>query len=333
MKLDTLLSGDITDAHDMARELEDLGIDGVFTFEGPADPFDPLILTASATDLDIYSNLAIAFPRSPTTTAYQAWDLQKLSHGRFMLGLGTQVKANIERRYGASWGKPVAKMREFVEATRAVFRSWQDGERLDFQGDYYTLTLMQPMFNPGPIEWGPPPILLGALGPKMTRMTGEVADGILIHPFNTPRFLDEAMLPCLDDGLAASNRTRSDLTIVCDVMVATGRDEREMEAALAGVRGLLGFYGSTPAYRAPLEPYGWEELQPELNRMSKAGDWESMSGLIDDDMLHTLAVVGPPDEIGPKVMERFGDLADRVGFYLPYAAQPDLLGEVIDSFG
>jgi probable F420-dependent oxidoreductase len=331
MKLDTLLLAEVTDAAVKARLLADLGLDGVFTFEGVQDPFFPLALAAHETDLDVYTNVALAFPRSPMTTAYQAWDLQKLSGGRFLLGLGTQVRANIERRYSATFGRPVAHLREFVEAVRAIFGAWQDGERLDFRGDYYTLTLMQPTFDPGPNPFGPPPILLGALGPKMTHMTAEVADGLLVHPFNTPRFLDEQLIPNLRAGLQASGRRLGDLQVVCDVIVATGRTEEEMADAVAATRGLLGFYGSTPAYRSPLEPYGWDELQPELNRLSKQGQWDDMAHLVDDEMLATLAIVGPPDEIGAKARERFGDLADRLGFYLPYAAEPDLIGEVVDS--
>lgn len=332
MKLDTNLMTDITDASVKAQLLADLGVDGVFSFEGVHDPFDPLLLAAASTDLDIYTNVALAFPRSPMTTAYQAWDLQKLSRGGFMLGLGTQIKPNIEKRYSAHWGKPVAQMREFVEALRAIFACWQHGERLDYRGEYYTHTLMQPTFNPGPLEFDPPPILLGALGPKMTRMTGEIADGILVHPFNTSTFIHDHMVPELEAGLDSSARTWEDLTVICDAIVCTGRTDEEMETAIAGTKGMLAFYGSTPSYRPPMNAHGWGELQPELNAMSKRGEWAEMSALIDDDMLHTLAVVGTADEIGGRLRERFAGVADRVGFYLPYAIEPSIIAEIVEGF-
>jgi len=333
MKLDTLLLANGRDAVDQARVMAAAGIDGVFTFEGPFDPFVPLTMTAAATDLDVYTNIALAFVRSPMSFAYLAWDLHRLSGGRFMLGLGTQVRANVEDRYGMQYSKPVARMRETIEALHAIFDRWQNGTPLDFRGEFTRHTLMQPTFDPGPLEWGPPPVMLGALGPQMTRLAGRLADGVLVHPVMTPRYLEESTVPNLDAGTARAGRTVGDLIVVCDVIVATGRDEAEMEMALAGVRGLLSFYLSTPSYAAPLVPYGWEGLQPELNQLSKAGRWDEMSALIDDEILHTLAVVGEPAEIAAKVRERFSALdPDRVGFYLPYLAPPDLVAETALSF-
>jgi probable F420-dependent oxidoreductase len=332
MKLDTVLLAALPGVSDQARLLAEAGVDGLYTFEGPSEPFFPLVLAAEATALDVYTNVALAFPRSPMTTAYEAWGLQQLSGGRFLLGLGTQVQANIERRYSSVWRQPVARMHEFVEAVRAVFRCWQDGERLDFRGDHYELTLMQPTFRPPPLECGPPPVLVGALGPKMTRMSAEVADGILIHPFNTPRFLDERMVPEIEAGLEAAGRERDRFTVVCDAIVATGHDDKALAEAVESVRGLLAFYASTPAYRVPLAPYGWEGVQPELNRLSKTGRWDEMAGLIDDELLHTVAIVGQPSEIGSAIRARFGGLADRVGISLPYAAPTSLIAEVVDGF-
>jgi probable F420-dependent oxidoreductase len=332
VKLDTLLLAEPTAAASRAEELADLGVDGIFSFEGVGDVFSPLVLAAAATDLDVYTNVAIAFPRSPMTTAYQAWDLQKLAEGRFLLGLGTQVRANIEKRYSAAWSKPVDRMREFVQALKAIFACWQDGERLDFRGDFYTHTLMQPTFNPGPVPTGPPPVLLGALGPRMTRMAAEVADGVLLHPFTTESFVRGHSAPRLDDGLAAARRSREDFTVVCEAIVCAGRDQAEMAAAEAGVKGLLAFYGSTPAYRPPLEEHGWGDLQPELNRLTKSGGWDEMSALIDDEVLRTFAVHGEPRDVGAALARRFEGIADRVGFYLPYAADPAIIGEIADAF-
>lgn len=332
MKLDTLLLGEPTAAAERARQLEELGLDGVFGFEGPGDVFTPLVLAADATELDVYTNVAIAFPRSPMTTAYQAWDLQKVAGGRFALGLGTQVRANIEKRYSATWSHPVERMREFVLATKAIFACWQHGERLDFRGEYYTHTLMQPNFNPGPVTGGPPPVLVGALGPRMTRMATEVADGVLLHPFTSERFVREQSLPRIEDGLTAAGRARDDVTVVGEAIVCAGRDERELAEAEAGARSLLGFYGSTPSYRPALELHGWGDLQPELNRLSKQGGWTQMGELVDDEVLRTFAVHGEPAAVGRELARRFAGVADRVGFYLPYRADPAVIAEIADAF-
>jgi probable F420-dependent oxidoreductase len=333
MQIDTVLLSEPANAAEQSRHLAELGFDGIFTFEGIGDVFLPLALAAAATDLTIYSNVAIAFPRSPMHVAYTAWDLQKLSGGHFMLGLGTQVKANIERRFSAQWEHPVERMTEFVAATKAIFRAWQDGERLDFRGDFYTFTLMQPTFNPGPNPFGPPPILVGALGPRLTRAVAASADGLLLHPFMSEQFMREQTLTNVDLGLAAADRQRADFSIVATTIVCTGRDEAEMATARAGTRALLAFYGSTPAYRPVLDAHGWGDLQPELNTLSKQGRWEEMGALVDDEILATLAVCGEPGAIGPEIMRRFGDVADRVGFYLPYLFDPAAIAEVRSGFG
>ncbi|MFN8052056.1 MAG: TIGR03617 family F420-dependent LLM class oxidoreductase [Acidimicrobiales bacterium] len=330
MKLDTQLWG-LRDAPERARELAAVGLDGVFTFEGPHDVFTPLVLAAPSTTLDLYTNAAIALPRNPIQLAHQAWDLQALSEGRFALGLASQVRAQIERRYGTDFHPPLGRMRELVAALRAIFDSWQHGARLDFRGDYYTHTLMPPLFNPGPLDVGPPPIWLGGLGPKMVEMAATVADGLLVMPFCTERFFTEHTLVAVDRGLAASQRTRDDFAIVCESIICCGRDEAEMAAARDGVRMLLSFYGSTPAYRPVLDAHGWGELQGELNAMTKANEWDRMPDLVDDEMLATLAVCGTPDEVADQLVRRFDGVATRVGFYFPYAIPDDCIAAIVSS--
>ena len=331
MKIDTMLSG-LDGVGEQARRLEELGVDGAFTFEGPHDVFTPLVLAATATQsLELLTNVAIAFPRNPIQLAHQAYDLQTVSKGRFTLGLGTQVRAQIERRYGSQFERPIARMRELVGALRAIFASWETGERLDVRGQFYTHTLMPPTFNPGPNPFGTPPIFLGALGPQMVRLTAEIADGLLVMPFNTERHFRQRTLPAVTEGLRRSGRDRSELTVTAEVIVACGRDEAELAAAMTGARGLLAFYASTPSYRPVLEIEGWEAIQPELNTMSKSGRWAEMPGLLDDAMVSTLAAVGSPADVAAQVRQRYGDQVERIGFYTPYAIGPETLGELIDA--
>jgi probable F420-dependent oxidoreductase len=331
VKIDTMLLG-LADAGDHAARLEALGVDGAFTFEGPHDVFTPLILAAVATtSLELATNVAIAFPRNPVQLAHQAYDLQLLSEGRFTLGLGSQIRTQVERRYGASFDRPIARMRELVAALRAIFATWETGERLDFRGEFSSHTLMPPTFNPGPHPYGMPPIALGGLGPQMVRLAAEVADGLLVMPFNTAEHFRLRTLPAVAEGLARGGRSRSDLTVTGEVIVCCGRDEAEIEAARTAGRWLLSFYASTPAYRPVLEVEGWGDLQPELNRLSKGGRWEEMPQMIDDTMLTTLAAVGTPKEVAAGVADRFGGQVDRVGFYTPYLVTTETLGELVDE--
>ena len=328
LELDTQLGG-LADAADRAGELAQAGFGGAFTFDGPHDPFPPLVLAAAAGhDLDLYTNVAIALPRNPMQLAHLARDVHDLARGRFALGLGSQTKAQVERRYGVPFDPPVARMRELVAALRAIFTSWQDGTRLDFRGDYYTHTLMPPLFNPGPSEFGAPPVWLGALGPNMTAMTAEVADGLLVMPFHTRRSLDELTKPNLARGLARGGRGQGDVSVVCEAIVSTGRTEEEMAVAEAGSRGLVAFYGATPAYRPVLEVHGWGELQTELHGLSKQGRWSEMATLVDDEVLHTLSICGTPAEVAAEVVDRYGGFAERVAVYFPYPAADDLIADV-----
>ena len=327
-----LLRPHLAEAGEQAAALADAGFDGVYTIEAAHDVFFPLVLAAGThRPLELSTSLAIAFPRSPMHVAHQSWDLQLLSEGRFRLGLGTQVRQVNERYYGTPWSQPVERMRDYVGALRAVFRCWQEGEPLRHDGPFYRLSFMNPPFNPGPSPSGPPPVLLGALGPQMTRMTAEVADGLLLHPFVTERFVREQMLPEVRAGLDAAGRPESGFEIVPMVMIATGRDEREMAAADAGVAGLVAFYGSTPAYRPLLELEGLGDLHGELFALSRQARWADMTALVDEEVLTRFAVRGEPETIGPQIAARYGDLAGRINSYLPYEAAPDLLADVAGS--
>jgi probable F420-dependent oxidoreductase len=330
VKIDTALYG-LGDAVARARQLRDLGVDGVFSFEGPHDVFAPLVLASTVGGLDLLTNVAIAFPRNPIHLAHQANDLHLLSGGRFTLGLGSQIRPQIERRFGAEFDHPVARMAEMIAALRAIFTCWNDGTRLDFRGEFFEHTLMTPMFNPGPNPHGPPPIFVGALGPRMTRMAAEVADGVLVMPFNSKRHFAEHTLPRVAEGLAAANRNPSSFTVLPEVIVSVGRTDEELAAADEGTRFLLGFYASTPAYRPVLDAHGWGDLQPEAAAVIGSGRWDELGTLIDDEVLTTIAARGTPNEVAAEITDRFGDHAERVGFYLPYAFADDTLGELVDA--
>ncbi|PZT93396.1 MAG: LLM class F420-dependent oxidoreductase [Gordonia sp. (in: high G+C Gram-positive bacteria)] len=329
MKIMTALFGP-TDALERAQVLKEAGASGVFTFEGPFDVFTPLVLASSVKNLDVMSNVAIAFPRNPIQLAHQANDLQLISEGRFILGLGTQIRAQIEKRYGVEFDHPVARMKELVGALRAIFATWNEGERLDFRGEYYRHTLMTPTFVPGPNPYGPPPIYLGALGPRLTRATAEVADGLLVMPFGSKRFLHESTLPAVREGLAAAGRSESDFEVVPEIIVSVETDRDDNHAS---TRMLLAFYGSTPAYRPVLDAHGWGDLQPELNAMSKQGRWQEMATLIDDEILHTIAACGTPSEVAAHIRDRVDGVSDRICLYQPGPIEVDALAEIVDELG
>src|SRR4051812_36031284 len=292
-----------------AKGQEDVGYDGIWSAETSHDPFYPLLIAAEHTEkIELGTGIAVAFARSPMTLAGTAWDLQGYSDGRFILGLGSQIKAHIEKRFSMPWSHPAARMRELVLAIRAIWATWQDGTPLRFEGEFYRHTLMTPFFTPARSSVGTARIFLAGVGERMTEVAGEVADGFLVHPFSTAAFLLEHTMPALERGLAASGRTRADIEIAWPVMVVTGETDADRQAAAGVTRGQLAFYGSTPAYRVVLDAHGWGDLHPELNRLSKEGRWDVMASLIDDDMLNTFAVVGAPDEIAPIISARYGKL-------------------------
>jgi probable F420-dependent oxidoreductase len=332
MKIDMVLSADLDAVGEQARQLHAMGFDGVYTQEANSDVTFPLLLAAQAAPVDIYTNVAIAFPRSPMHLAYAAFDLQRVAHGRFALGIGSQIRPHIEKRFSARFGNPVAHVAELVQALHAIFRCFHEGERLDFRGDYYTHTLMTPTFIPPSLAWDPPPIWVGALGPRMTQMAAEIADGVLIHPFNSELFLRSVTLPRIQAGLAASGRDRSRFTLGVDVMACVYGDDAERKIAEAGCRSNLAFYASTPSYRVTLDAHGWADLQPELNRMTKTGRWDEMPQLIDDALLDALCVRGTPVEAGRALRQRFAGIADRVSLSVPYRIAHTTLAALVAAF-
>lgn len=313
-QVDVQLSGDLASAAASCQRWRDRGIDGLFTFEGPSDVFLPLAQAAVAGGVDLYTNVAIAFPRSPLHLAHLAWDLQRASGGRFALGLGTQVRGHIERRYGAQWSHPVDRLREIVEAVRAIHARWQHGTPLEFEGRFTTHTLMPPLFDPGPLASGPPPIWAGAVGPRMTRMVAGTADGLLVHPLLSERSLSEHTLPLLEEGARAAGRSSDDLALVANVICCLHEpgDDAGRRAALDAARITVAFYASTPAYRPILDVHGLGELQPRLRELTRQGRWDELSSHVDDDTATTFALVGSPEDVGEELHRRFGGRVDRV---------------------
>ncbi len=332
MKIDGPFYAQLGDAAAEARRLADIGYDGVYSLEGSWDPFYPLVMASEhAPDLDIATGIAVAFPRNPMHLAYQAWDLQKFSKGKFLLGIGSQVKAHIEKRFGVEFSPPAARMREYILALKAIFDCWQNGAPLDFRGEYFHHTLMTPMFNPGPLDCPPPPVLLGALGPRMTEVAGEVADGLIVHPFNSMPFLEEHALPAVQRGLARAERAREDFILQVNAIVITGETEEARAVAAESVRSLLGFYASTPAYRPPMEAVGYGDLQPELNRLSKEGRWDELGSCIDQAFLDAFTTSGTPDEISGRLLEKYGGFTDRLAIYAPYQAPDAMWASIISG--
>ena len=333
MLIDHYLRGDLASAGDLARDLEAIGFDGLYTAEGPHEPFFPLLLAAEHTTRPtLFSNIAVAFARSPMDLAQMADGLQRAARGRFVLGLGSQIRPHIEHRFSMSWSRPVARMREMVQAIKAIQTAWGDRTPLDFRGEIYRHTLMTPFFDPGPNPNGPPPVWVAGLGPKMTACAAEVGDGLLVHPFHTGKFIFEHVAPAVDEGLARTGRERSTFTVSATPIVCTGSTDEEMATAITHVRGLLGFYGSTPAYRVTLDAHGWGDLQTELNALTKQGRWDEIAGVIPDEVLDAIAVVGAPGEIAGLLHQRYGDVVDRVGLSMPYDASRATLEGIVAGF-
>jgi probable F420-dependent oxidoreductase len=322
--------GDLTSLVAQVTTAAQCGYHGVWSTEVGRDPFlPPLIAAEHEPGLTVGTAVAVAFARSPMTTASSAYDLQSFSRGRFVLGLGTQVKAHIERRYSMPWSRPAARMTEYIAALHAIWDSWETGERLDFRGDFYSHTLMTPMFTPARHAWGRPPVMLAAVGPRMTEVAAAWADGLFVHGFTTERYLRDVTLPLVEKTLADNGRERGAFALAYPGMVATGATDEQLAEAVAAVRHQLAFYGATPAYRAVLDLHGWGGLHEELHRLSVARRWEEMDALVDDDVLNAFAVVGRPEEVATEVRRRFSDVIDRFTLYTPYPLSSEARARVV----
>jgi probable F420-dependent oxidoreductase len=329
MKVDFTLSGRPGD-WDVAVRAEQRGYDAVWVPEIAHDPFPLLAVAAERTDkVALGTNIAVAFARNPMSLAVVANDLQLYSRGRFLLGVGSQIKPHITKRFSMPWSAPAPRMREYLLALRAIWHSWATGEPLRFVGEFYTHTLMTPFFNPGPNPYGNPPIILAGVGSRMTQVAGELADGFYLHGFTTQRYIRETTLPALRQGRAAAGKDGLDGFEISGMpFIVTGSDEASIRAADAAVRKQIAFYGSTPAYRPVLEAHGWDGLGEELNALSKRGEWDEMGRRITDEMLHEFAIVAPPEAIAERILRQYGDVFTRAGFYAPYPV-PDGFWEPI----
>lgn len=329
MRIDLQLTGALPEAARTAQHLTDLGVDGAFVLEGRGDPFLPLAVAASAgADLHLYPNVAIAPPRSPMHLAYLAWDLQRASEGRFSLGVGPHIQPHIERRFGTPWWPPITRMREVIQALRAIFAAWQQGDALSYEGTTTRHTLMPPALAPPPLETGPPPIWCGAVGPQMTRLAAAEADGLITHPLASHRTLREHSLAGLQQGLATAGRRRGEVTVVCNALCALHRDDTDRAGAVETLRGIIGFYGSTPAYRVLLDVHGWGELQPRLRELTRGGRWEELPTLVDDAMVESFGICGTPAEAADEILRRFDGVADRVALGV-HRGDDALIGELV----
>lgn len=298
-----------------AAEAEAQGFDGIGAAETKHDPFLALALAArETTRIELLSTIAVAFARSPMTVAQSAFDLQAISNGRFLLGLGSQVQAHIERRFSMPWSRPAARMAEFVRAVRAIWRTWQTGEPLRFRGEFTAHTLMTPFFSPPPLPSGPPPVWLAAVGERMTEVAGQVADGLHAHSFTTRRYLAEVSLPALARGAAEARRDAADLGVALPALVAVGDDRAALDAAVRATKAQIAFYGSTPTYLPVLDLHGWAGLHERLHAASRRGEWDAMAAMVPDDVVEAFAVAGSPGEVARELRTRFSGLVTRLSF-------------------
>jgi len=327
MKVDGGVSNELANAAASAKQTEAAGYDGAWSVETAHDPFLPLLLAAEHTEhLELGTSIAVAFARNPMTLAHIGWDLQSFSQGRFILGLGSQIKPHITKRFSMEWSHPAPRMREMILAIRAIWDTWQNGSPLAFRGEFYTHTLMTPFFTPNRSDldgFGVPKIFLAGVGEYMTEVAGEVCDGFICHGFTTERYLREVTVPALARGRAKAGKSMEGFEIVGPSFVVTGNNGEEFDAAESGTRQQIAFYGSTPAYKGVLELHGWDGLHEELNALSKKGAWADMGNLITDDILNTFAVVAEPEQLAPELLRRYGDVIQRISFYAPYKTDPD----------
>ena len=333
MKIDAgIIVNNPIEAGPAIKQLEDAGYDGAYTFEGAHDPFLPLISAAMQTsNIDLITSIAVAFARNPMTLANIGYDLNLVSQGRFILGLGSQIKPHITKRFSMPWSSPAARMKEMVEAIKAIWDSWQNGTKLNYRGEYYTHTLMTPFFNPGPNPHGLSKIYVAAVGPLMTQAVSESADGLLAHPFNSPKYINDVTIPIINKGLETTGKTRDQFDLSVSVMTGIGATEETHKLAVKACRDQVAFYGSTPNYKAVLETHGLGHLSEELNKLSKQGKWVEMGDAIDDETLKTFAVVEEsPEALAKEIKNRYGNIGQRIAPVL-YSGELDLAASVLKA--
>ena len=312
MKIDGHLAPDWHSIPDHVKKMEAQGFDRVGTAEMNHDPFMPLLLAAEHSEtIEVGTGIAVAFARSPMILANIGHDLNSYSKGRFVMGLGSQIRPHITKRFSMPWGAPAPQMKELVQAMRAIWANWYEGEPLRFEGKYYNHTLMTPAFTPEDKEYGAPKVTLAAVGPIMTEVAGEVADGLIIHPFSNEKYIREVTIPAIDRGLAKSGRSRENFEIAYTPFIVSGKDEETFEKAKLEAKNRIAFYGSTPAYKNVLAVHGWGDLQFELNKLSKEGKWAEMGEMITDDILNVMGVMGEPSSLVAEIKSRYGDFTDR----------------------
>lgn len=336
MKLSTNLVVDsLQDVADPARRIEEMGFEAMYISERKHNPFLQLAVAAvSTTRIKLGPEVALAFPRNPMVLAYTSWDLQRASNGRFILGLGTQVKAHNERRFGLKWERPAAKLREYVLAIRAIWDHFQNGTKLDFEGEFFRFDLMTPMFNPGPLEVPPPPIFIGAVNPLNCRMAGEIADGFHCHGFHTAKTLKENVIDNIHAGLAAAGRKRSDFTITAPVMAVMGGNRKEIDVMRERVRGMIAFYGATSFYKNMFQAHNWDDTFERLLEKSRTNQWDRMPEEISDEMMSEFAVEGLYEDIPRLLEKKYGDMLDQALIYFaePEKGDPETWRRIVAAF-
>jgi probable F420-dependent oxidoreductase len=335
MRLDVRLDGAAPDAGALARRAEALGFDGAWTSETGHDPFLPLALAAEHTrTLALGTSIAVAFPRNPLVTAHLAWDLQRLSGGRFILGLGTQVKGHLQRRFGLPWDAPGPRLRDYVGALRAIWGAWQQESPLEYRGEFYTHTFMPPFFRPAPIAHPAIPVTIAGVQEHMCSLAGEIADGLHVHPLHSAAYLKTVVLPAIARGAGLGGRAPSACPLIASVLIATGATRAETDAAVAAVRRQIAFYASTPNYRIVLACHGWEGIGADLTRRSVRGDWDGMAALVTDEMLEAFSVTGAPDAVARILRARYAGLAERLAVYAPFRPDESLSAQqaLLDAF-
>ena len=315
----TILPKNLNTAGEIARQVEDYGFGGLWTAETSHNPFLPLTHAASATSrINLGTGIAVAFPRSPMVMAQTAWDLAEQSKGRFILGLGTQVKAHITKRFGSEWSAPVPRLREYIEVMHATWNTWQTGVPLRYIGESYRIILMTPFFSPEPMAYADIPVYIAGVNEGLCRLAGEMCQGFHVHPFHTTRYLKELIIPNIEAGTKKTGRTRQDVKLTCMIFVVTGNTPEEIQQSKIATKNQIAFYASTPSYKAVLEMHGWGDLAERLTKMIRENRWTEMWTEISDEMLNEIAVVALPDELPYKVKERYEGLLDRIGYYFPF---------------